>query len=515
MEEDFIKAIKEDNKIPIEIEEMVDDTLKNLKTRKKYTASRILSSIAASIILVFVSTVGYAFVTNQLPELLNFFRGNITEEKINEYGQFVNQTIKNEDAQITLTQVACDNNFLILCYDITTKDNLDTLWINNRDIEMDSISLYGSDGDIAFAKIDINKYKVYQTVPINYMTKKDVFDLKIDIDHIGGIAYENNEEVQYGYEFDKVNSVFELEVSRKKAVKDTKVIPIQQTLPIHFDNIFPNDYGVYIDQLLIAPFAVKLSMPTDIENDFRLRLLVYDENGNLLNDIKDSSNFRWATWAYDSGIYLSHIPEESNKLKAVLYYVETIEEERPEAYIAEYQKIEELPMSFKINDIGGKVIIDKVEETSDSVKVYYTKEGINFRDIAVKLKDKNGQMIKVKDDIYNYRMLRDDVDEIYSTEAYKNIKEELDYLYTTMAAKGMTEDEYTNMRIEKEKVYTKMLDELIYRDMTEAEIRFYYADRENKGYIEFEKADLDGAKITTYQQKVYQLHEFEIDIAIK
>lgn len=375
------KASLENISLPDELNNKIDEVIKELpdkQIKRKTPAMKAL--IAAALIAVVSLTAVYAKDIPIVSSIVDFFKGDSNEQYSSDaktyekLSSMVGQTVLDNGVSVTIDNVACDDNFLVLFYTIQgdgekvfkgeggvpiVSNIIGKININGKpksssnNDKWDSAYLTDDDKVRGMIRADISKD-----------TLSDYFNVDFLVSRALG------KEGQWNFKFD---------VSKEAASKDTKNYQINKTSAIKYPD--GREHNITVDKVSLTPFGNQLTISEKYKTKvskydkelppiFNLFAL-FDDKGNQL-DILNKQIFSGADGASNS---FEFVKCSKNVKSLTIVPVYTYSDNAPkEISNIPMVSLDKLPLELKMSN-NGSLIIDKVSYGDNDTRIYYTKKG--------------------------------------------------------------------------------------------------------------------------------------------
>lgn len=375
------KAKREIEVLPDSFERRIDSVL-NILPQKKHNNKAL---IAAAILIIFViSPLATVFARNSATagNIIEFFKGlsraqvGSDIEKYEKYSQNVGKTVVDNGISITIDNIACDDNFLVLFYTAQS----DNYSVNKTLYEAGFVDYIMGDlrlnGKQLASNIELQGYfsedgKLKGMIRQNIISKKLSDNLKIDF--LVQDAFGKNG-----------NWRFKLELSKEEAMKDSKIVDVSKEFNVKYPN---SEHNIKIEKVSITPFGNQIVISEKFvdgkANPFN-NFALYDEKGNVLDKLDTSITYSGREASNGFEFLKANKDIKSLTIVPIYTYSDTTPKEINYNPIVEINKFPlELKMSSK-----GSLIIETIEFGEDDTKIFYRKKGVVLYNPAFRILDK-------------------------------------------------------------------------------------------------------------------------------
>jgi hypothetical protein len=393
------KVSTEKIEIPEHLEENINKVLEKLPEkagrRNNFRRNTFAAGISAAMI-VLSFTVAYANNVPLANSIVDFFKGNsslIYSGDTNAYEKYANgvgKTIIYNGVSVTIDNIACDNNFLVLFYTVSGQGK-------NGVTSADGITLVnGLFGDIS---ID-GKRKPYSNNDNSdaYVTNDGKIKGMIRAD-VSGIDLPDNFKVDFNASLGRSSNKdgdwhFKFEVAKSDAMKDTKLVKVDKKVHIEYTG---REHNITIEKVSLTPFGNQISISekfavseksskadgAPIFNSFAL----FDEKGNSL-DVLDNQLMSMPDKAINSFEFV----KGDKNIKSITFvpirqYGDT---EKKEIDYSPVVSTNKFPLELKMSS-KGSLKVTRIEYGDTDTKIYYTREGVVLGPVSFSLVDDNGK----------------------------------------------------------------------------------------------------------------------------
>lgn len=399
------KFQKEKISIPSEINLKINEALLNLPERKKQKRYAKKIAAVAAVMAVSVLSTGLVFPTyaKNIPVIGSVFE-YFNDKQYVKYAQGVDQSIVDKGINITVKEIACDDNLLVISYTIESQKKLT---IGERSDFNGEILCNGESLDYEWSDnqgkwIDEKTYAGYATYYIAHGKIPEKFNLDI---RLRGIE-ERDEQIS-GEWFFKFN------VSKAEASQNTQTLTpgIVVSLPKAQMEIAKITRSPF-DNIIFIKGTFKEAGDDNEPYDF----FVLEENGKLVSVETDC---RWNDKNFEVDVHFSE--DELARNCTLIAYMRKSDSGMDRITSDPLTKF---PVVLKRSDVAN-ISVKKLEFTKESTKLYYQVEGLAYNphnDLF--LLDEEGEKIYAKKgtqhkliDYENQEFVRDfptlDKDKIY------------------------------------------------------------------------------------------------------
>jgi len=369
---ELLDITKKDNNIEVstQFHKQVQGTLASLPNRRPRKNLVIPSIIAAAIIIS--STAVFANNVPIVKDIVTFFKSHMVlkdskdTDSYEKYGKSIGKTVASSGVSITIDNVACDDNYLVLFY---TAEGDGEKTINGQGGVPIIQGVHGN-FKVNGKKVD-NKV---DTIGDSYITEdgkikgrlkadisKETFTDELNIDFKAFAAMDKRGEWN-----------FSLKVSKAATMKDTKIVNVNKEYVVKFQD---HENHIKIEKVSITPFANSIVISESFLNRMNIDPLsffaLYDDKGNSL-DILRKGGFRSSkTGARNSFEFI----KGGKDMKSIRLVPVALHFDRPvKGITSPIADIDTFPRELKVSD-RGSVVVQKVEFTDISTKIYYTLKG--------------------------------------------------------------------------------------------------------------------------------------------
>lgn len=389
------RAKQETVHIPDNVENRIKQTLDNISVnRKNHKKTTIAVAVAIIIIMIPVMTVN----SRELPlisSIIDYFQGNTAQRYsgdaavFEKYAVWISKTVTDNGVSVSIDNIACDGNFLVLFYTVTgdvekTFEDIDgqvlpkslygQIKINGQKKEISNNDRYNYDSYVTpegllkgIIRVDISREK---------LTPESSIELTIN-DVCGK----------------KGNWRFNLCVSPTAILKESKVVTVNKEACIKYPD---REHHIKIERVSFSPFGnqILISEPSppimkNREYTMFCEFALFDDQGQAV-DILPVQSVQMLDRR--SGIQNSFEFIKCNKdtkfLTLVPMHFTGIADPPRQALT-----IEKLPLELKTINTGS-IVINRIDFSDLETRVYYTKKGVimPLRQYF-NLVDQNGQFI--------------------------------------------------------------------------------------------------------------------------
>ncbi|WP_010250014.1 DUF4179 domain-containing protein [Acetivibrio cellulolyticus] len=374
------KAKEEKLKIPDSLERKIEKSMNNLPRRQTMKKRSVIAVVAAAAIITTSLTFVYAKDIPLINTVIEFFKGNSSlkysgdAQAYVKYSTEVGKTITSNGVSITIDNIACDGNFLVLFY--TAEGDGEKVSIGEGGIPI----VNGILGEIS---IDGNQKKISNNDSSDaYLTDDGKVKGMIRAD-ISGDIFQKYSKVDFSVSYALAKEGkwdFKLDVSKETAMKDVKIVEVNKNAYIknpdgreHNINIQKVSFTPFGNQIIISEkFDTSVSKYTKENSPSPFSLFaLFDDKGNELDVLRGQlisepenarNSFEFIKGGKGSK-YLTLVP--------IYTYADNAPKEINYNPVI---SIDKFPLELKMSSKGA-LIIEKIEYGEDDTKLYYTKKG--------------------------------------------------------------------------------------------------------------------------------------------
>ena len=398
-------AKKEKENLPASLETRIEKTLNNLPLKKRGIRRSMLAAIIAAAFLVMPVMTVYGKEIPMVNTVIEFFKVNQTlrygsdAEVYKRYSTGMGKTVTNNGVSITIENIACDDNFLVLFY--TVKGVGKKIYkIIDIDVEKDERKVYEVARNLS-GRIKINgrdKGISYNDNDDAYLTEDGKIKGMIRAD-ISGQDLPNQLNIDF-----LVNEAlgkngqwnFNFNISKEEALKESKVVRVKKDGYVKCPG---SEHNFKVEKVSFTPFGDQITISENLKrsNEFEDNptpfnwFVLYDDKGNSLdvlrlrggnfsNGIKTENSFEFVKGNRDSK-FLTLVP-------VYIYFDNTVSKINNIPV-----DINKFPLELKMSD-KGSLVVEKIEFREMETKIYYTKKGVVLHDGALSLLDDKGMKIE-------------------------------------------------------------------------------------------------------------------------
>ncbi len=395
------KARKEPLSIPDSLESIIMKTLNNLpQNRKKRPRPTVAVAIVAALLILPIMTV-YGKDIPMVNSILKYFQGNSGQRYSDDAGVYekysigVSKTISDNGVSVSIDNIACDDNFLVLFY--TVEGDVEKTF-KGRGEDIFPNSLFGqiiiNGKEKSPSNNDRYNYDSYLTPDgqLKGIIRADISndslpsDLNIDflINEVCGKKGQWN---------------FKLSISKEAATKDTKVVIINKEAYIKYPT---REHNIKIEKVSFTPFGNQILIsekyvPVPIGAD-RITFgdfALFDDQGNTV-DVLPASIIGGGEKSLSVENSFEFIKCNKNSKFLTLVPICYTDNAPEIPYNPAGVALEKLPLELKLSN-KGSLVIEKVDFSDMDTRVYYTKKGVVTPIIGYfQLVDENGQNISAQ-----------------------------------------------------------------------------------------------------------------------
>lgn len=378
--------------IPENIDKSMDNTLKNLESKKLKKRISLKVLVASFIIM----TLSFTTVLANTPQGKEFIRSTIeffnggadskyfsSKDSFEKFNNSIGSMVKDNGIKLTINNIAIDDNFLNIFYTIESdkpisKIEEETLWspmftAPNFQYKIDEKYLdtgNNNDVDAYFESDKILKGMIRENISQINIPQK--FNLEVYTSEIFG------EKGQWN---------ISTNVDKAHIEEDTLSVKPNKNVIFNVNGI-KND--VIIEKVSISPFSNQIVLSENIDNDGMFcRFALFDDNGNHLDDISSSIRGMSNGKAINSFEFVNE-----NKDMKYITLIPIEEKEKTEEIVIEESKanINELPCKLNTGE-QGNIVVEEVKIEKNIIKVTYKKQGIVLIKPSIFFYDCNGERI--------------------------------------------------------------------------------------------------------------------------
>ncbi len=375
------KANREKIDLPDNLNRKIDEVINELPDKQiKGKKPAMKALIAAALIVVISLTAVYAKDIPIVSSIVDFFKGDSNEryssdaEAYEKLSSKIGQTVLNNGVSITIDNVACDDNFLVLFYTV----------------QGDGQKVFKGEGGVPIISNLIGKINVNgQPKSISNNDKWDNAYLTDDDKVRGMIRADISKDTltdNFSVDFLVSRALgkdgqwdFKFNVSKEAASKDTKIYQINKTASIKYPG--GREHNITIDKVSLTPFGNQITISEkyktkvskydkELPQIFNLFAL-FDDKGNQL-DVLSKQTYSGPDGASNS-FEFAKCGKDVKSLSIVPIY--TYADNTPkEINHNPIVSLDKFPLELKMSS-NGSLIISKVLYGNNDTRIYYTKKG--------------------------------------------------------------------------------------------------------------------------------------------
>jgi hypothetical protein len=369
--------------LPVSLNSKIEAKLNNLnQKRAPKNKSYIAASVAAAIILSSFTAV-YGKNIPIINTVINFFQGARTLhysgdlQKYEKYSAIVGKTMTENGLSITIDNVACDDNFLVVFYNV--KGDIEKSINTEGDMSISYFPSYKIIVDGKRNNSNGDKRDSYLTSDGNIkgMIKANISGQSLPEDFKLNLFFDTTNTKDYNYEF-------KMDISKKEAMSNTKVVNINKEVNIKYPD---REHDITIDKVVLTPFGnqivisekfktplLPLSYDKDIVRIPFSQFALFDDKGNALDVIPYNAITTSTSYAKNS----FEFAKANKDIKSLTFVPIRYIGDEKERTLPKPINIDEFPLELKMSS-KGSLIVEKIEYGDTETRVYYTSKGVVLR----------------------------------------------------------------------------------------------------------------------------------------
>ncbi|MGK0467220.1 DUF4179 domain-containing protein [Clostridium sp.] len=366
--------------LPVSLNLKIDATLNNInQKRAPKKRSYIAASVAAAIIFSSFTAV-YGKNVPIVNKIIDFFQGNTTLhysgdlQKFEKYSTIIGKTLTENGVNITIDNVSCDDNFLVIFYNIT--GDIKNIINTNGDMEVSYFPSYNLivDGKRNYSNNDKRDAYLTSDGNIKGIIRADIGGQSLPENFKLNLLFNTTNTKDYNYEF-------KMDISKKSAMSNSKVVNINKKATIKYPD---REHAITVEKVALTPFGNQIvisekfktpSLPLssdnhDVEIPFS-QFALFDDKGNALDVIPFNSITSSLSTSKNSFEFVKAKKDIKSLTLIPIRYISDIKERISPNPI----NIDKLPLELKMSG-KGSLIVDKIEYGDTETRVFYTTKGV-------------------------------------------------------------------------------------------------------------------------------------------
>ncbi|TVT28081.1 DUF4179 domain-containing protein [Salinicoccus cyprini] len=242
---------------------------KSSRTIKKKTRRPVRSLVtAAAAVLVLIPVAFNEDIQASVSTFLDDFSYSLTNTfspNATEYASAVNQVLSFDNADIKLTDVLVDDQYITYNVLIDAKEDIEVIGLNSKPLEINGKTYTGgASGQLGMVDEENNVYSMVMTERLN----EPVPDGELDI----SLQFSDFYYFQDGTELkDDMNAVYELTATKSLLTQDTHNLNLEKIYDV-------GDYDVALNQLILNPVTARIDA-RDSEKNLTYDMTFEDQSG--------------------------------------------------------------------------------------------------------------------------------------------------------------------------------------------------------------------------------------------
>ncbi|MHC1682222.1 MAG: DUF4179 domain-containing protein [Clostridiaceae bacterium] len=322
------------------IKNKINKKLNNKKRKVKYAATAAIALICLVTVTISNPTLA-ANIQNSIIHTMEKLRGDNGEYE--KYKSNVNLESYDKGIKFVINEIVSDSNKIVFSYSIISDEKLKDL-VSNINISEFNFRINGErmkTGGYGGSGYLVNDNRYDGVIEVNTMRAKlpDTFNLNININLI-----------------DEVNGNwnFAIKVDKKEIEKETKEYEINKEINLGEDKLI-------IKRIATSPLSIAMEVSGAM---WKYRYFVFDDEGNMINfnggnAEENVGELQFGALVNKDTKLLTFLPAELN------------EDYKPNPRVYD---IGNLPLELEQGNLG-KLIVNKLEWSEDTLKVSYNAEG--------------------------------------------------------------------------------------------------------------------------------------------
>lgn len=366
------KASSEHEELPLSLENKIELVLNSLPKKKKVNKKSLIAAAVACILIMTPIVAVYGKDIPIINSIIDFFKVipdlkySIEASKYEKYSKEIEKTITDNGISITIDNIACDDNFLVIFYtayaDGVTIDKFKDDTKSNDKYIWGRIKINGKERSI------LNNNKLYGYITdgkLKGMIRENIVGIKLP------------EKLKIDFLVDDVLGKkgkwkFSLETTKQEAMKDSKIIDINKEYYIKTKS---SEHEIKIEQVSLTPFGNQIIISENFIKGNHIpfdHFVLYDDKGETLDVLNSGFTFSENSARNSFEFIKANKDTKSLTLVPIYPYSDTA---KKEISLNPVIDVDKFPIEVKMSS-KGSLVIDKIEFNDNDTKIYYKKKGV-------------------------------------------------------------------------------------------------------------------------------------------